>query len=194
MMSTILFRIFLLWPIFYFIYLLVLDQLGVDPAKSLAHQTGQVVFYYIMLNLLIGIVISFRFKFLKWLSVVIKNRRYLGVLSFLILISHVLFYFIFEGFEKKALQQLYTKTYLIFAVLAFIILLVLTLTSNNYSVKKLGMRNWKKIHKGVYIAFVFFGIHILLIEKADILKYGVLLFIMSILQIVRFFQVNKKGS
>lgn len=169
------FRIFLFWPIAYWFYLIFWGNLGADPAKSLNHKAGEIVLYYIILNLVIGLLIDFKFRFPKYLRFFLQNRRFLGLLSFFILIFHVFLYFAMESFEFKAVEQIYTKTYLIFATLAFLIMGVLAVTSNDYSVKKLSMKKWKRLHRTVYLASLFFSIHILLIEKADLFKYGLIL-------------------
>ncbi|MBC7420089.1 MAG: ferric reductase-like transmembrane domain-containing protein [Bdellovibrio sp.] len=187
-----LFRVLLLLPVTYWIYLIFWGDLGADPAKNLNHLTGPMALYYIILNLAIGILISFSFKFPKFLRFLLTNRRFLGVLSFIFLIFHVTLYFLMEGFEKIAFVQLVTKTYLILGLLAWLILLVLAVTSNDYSVRKLGGKRWKLLHRSVYLASAFLTVHILLIEKADLLKYGIIL---SSLWVLQFFRVirNRKN-
>lgn len=184
-----LFRVITLLPIVYWLYLVFGGDLGADPAKSLNHKTGEIALYYIILNLLVGVLISFRFKWPTNLRFVLLNRRWLGVLSFLILVAHVVFYFFMESFEFQAVEQLYTKNYLIAASLAFLMLLVLAATSNDFSVRKIGAKNWKRMHRIVYVASFFFSMHILLIEKADLKKYGVILGSLWIFQLGRLIYV-----
>lgn len=181
-----LFRFILLWPIVYWIYLIFFGDLGADPAKGLNHKAGEIVLYYILLNLAIGVLIDFKVRFPKYTRFLLLNRRYLGVLSFVVLLFHVFLYFAMESFEFKAVEQIYTKTYLIFASLAFIILTTLAVTSNDYSVKKLSMRKWKMLHRTVYLASLFFSIHIMLIEKTDLVKYGIILGCLWLVQFTRF--------
>lgn len=187
-----LFRILLLCPAAYWIYLIFFGQLGADPAKSLNHASGEMALYYIISNLLIGILISFKVRFSTRLRFLLLNRRYLGVISFLILVFHVFLYFTMESFEFKAIEQLYTKVYLIFASLAFFILLVLALTSNDYSVRKLSIKKWKRLHRSIYLASAFFSVHILLIEKADLVKFGIILGLLWMTQGVRFLYLLAK--
>lgn len=179
------FRFVLLLPAFYWVFLIFFSDLGVDPAKSLNHKAGEVALYYILLNLLIGVLIGFKIKFPMSLRFFLLNRRYLGVLSFLILIFHVFLYFAMESFEAKAIEQLLTKNYLICGSLAFLILAALAVTSNDYSVKKMKIKVWKRLHRFVYLASFFFSVHILLIEKADLFKYGILLGTLWALQLSR---------
>jgi sulfoxide reductase heme-binding subunit YedZ len=172
-------------PCFYWVYLIFFSDLGADPAKSLNHKTGEIALYYILLNLLIGVLISFKLKFPAWSRFLLLSRRYLGVLSFLILICHVFLYFAMESFTAKAVEQIYTKNYLIAGGLAFTILAVLAITSNDFSVRKLKMKNWKRVHRAVYVASFFFSAHVLLIEKADLVKYGAIVASLWTIQTVR---------
>lgn len=181
-----LFRVFTLLPIAYWLYLIIAGDLGADPAKSLNHKSGEIVLYYIMLNLLVGVLISFRFRWPILLRFLLMNRRWLGVLSFLILMVHVVFYFFMEAFEIQAIEQLYTKNYLMAASFAFVMLLLMALTSNDFSVRKIGARRWKNLHRIVYLASFFFTMHILLIEKTDLQKYGLILGGLWIVQTARF--------
>lgn len=166
-------------------YLILLTDLGADPAKNLNHKAGEVALYYVLLNLLIGILIGFKVKFPIKLRFLLLQRRYLGVLSFFILVFHVFLYFAMESFEPKAIEQLLTKDYLIFGGLAFFILLIMALTSNDFSVRKLTNRIWKRLHRFVYLASFFFMAHILLIEKTDLIKYGILFAMLWLLQAAR---------
>ncbi len=186
------FRVLLLLPAAYWIYLIFFGDLGADPAKNLNHRTGEIALYYIMLNLLVGILISFKVKFPAYLRFILTNRRFLGVLTFTILFFHVGLYFAMEGFEKTAFVQLVTKTYLILALIAWLILLVLAVTSNDFSVRKMGGKRWKLLHRTVYVASLFFSLHILLIEKTDLIKYGIILGTLWVLQTVRVI-MNRKN-
>jgi methionine sulfoxide reductase heme-binding subunit len=187
-MASKLLRVILFLPLVYWMYLIFFGSLGADPAKSLNHKTGEMALYYIILNLLLGILISFRVPFLKHLRFLVINRRFLGVLSFFILLFHFGLYLVMESFEFKAFEQMYTKLYLIFASIALIILFVLAIISNDMAVKKLGGKRWKLLHRSVYVASLFFSMHIMLIEKADLIKYGIILgslWLMQSLRVIR---------
>ncbi|PIS11851.1 MAG: hypothetical protein COT73_01715 [Bdellovibrio sp. CG10_big_fil_rev_8_21_14_0_10_47_8] len=187
-----LFRILLLVPAGYWVYLIGSGSIGVDPAKTLNHKTGEIALYYILFNLLLGILISFSFRFPVFLRFLLMQRRFVGVLSFVFLIFHIFLYLTMEGFETKAWTQLVTKTYLIFGLGAWIILFALAVTSNDFSVRRLGVKRWKRFHRLVYIASALFTAHILSIEKTDLIKYGSLLLSLWGLQIIRVLWVWRK--
>lgn len=196
MLSNI-FRILLLVPGFYWGYLILFSDLGADPAKNLNHKAGEVALYYILFNLLVGVLIGFRVKLPVNLRFLLTNRRYLGILSGLILVIHIFMYFAMESFEPQAVEQIFSKTYLTFGSLAFLIIFALAITSNDFSVRKLKIKVWKRLHRFIYLASLLFSIHILLIEKTDLVKYGILLGGLWVLQTIRFvfsFLPKKDGA
>ncbi len=170
-----LFRLALLLPLFFWVYQIFFGNLGAEPTKELNHQTGFISLIYLSLNLWIGILWSFWKKLpANWRSL-LGERRFLGVLTYFILIGHVFFYLALEAFEFKALQQIVEKTYLIFGGFAFLGMTILAFTSNNFSVKKLGGKRWKLLHRMVYFVTVLVSVHVFLIEKADLPLFAMIL-------------------
>ena len=184
------FRACLFAPAIYWIYLISVGNLGADPAKNLNHKTGSMALYFLLVNLLIGIALSFAKNLsLKWpgfLRVLLQERRWLGVITFMYLMFHLGLYGAMEGFEYKGFVQMYTKTYLILGSLAWLTMLALAVTSNNYSVRSLGGKRWKGLHRLVYLGCAFATAHVLLIEKTDLIKFGLLTSGIWLLQISRF--------
>lgn len=177
-------------PFFYWLYLMFLTDLGGDPAKKLNHKTGEMAFYFLLANLAIGVLIALKIKMPSPLRFLYQNRRFLGIITFFYLVMHLSFYLAMEGFEFKAIEQMYTKLYLIFATSAWILFLILTLTSNDFSVKKLTLKKWKLLHKVVYVGFALVAAHVLLIEKTDLIKYGLLVGGVVLIQSFRFYKTK----
>lgn len=197
-MSNKLFRTCLFLPIFYWTYLIFFGSLGADPAKFLNHKTGTMALYFLLANLAIGILLSLSktipFKWPSLLRFLLQERRWLGVFTFVFLVFHLGLYWAMEGFEAKGFVQMYTKTYLILGSLAWILMFILAITSNNYSVKKLGGKKWKWVHRCVYVASALVTAHILLIEKTDLIKYGILTGLIWLSQLIRIFFVKRKST
>lgn len=83
----------------------------------------------------------------------------------------------------KAIVYLVKPAIIPASFLALPILASLTLTSNNYSIKKLGFQKWKNLHKKVYLAEFAAFIHIMLMGNK---LYAVILFVpVFILQFIR---------
>lgn len=179
------FKILLTTPFLYWMYLIFLSDLGADPAKRMNHKTGEMAYYYLMANLMIGVLIAVKIKLPTYLRFIYQNRRFLGVISFFFLMMHLSFYFAMESFEFKAFEQMYTKLYLILGSTAWIIFFTLAVTSNDFSVRHLGQKKWKWIHRLNYLGFFIASVHILNIEKTDLIKYSLLLLSMLVIQTYR---------
>ena len=89
-----------------------------------------------------------------------RHRRILGVASFVYAFFHAFLYI-----EKKG-TSFFTKwvfhPVLLPGFIALIILLLLALTSNQFSIKKMGFVAWKKLHCYVYLAQFLVVLHLTL--------------------------------
>lgn len=111
----------------------------------------------------------------NWTRWLLQRRRYFGVAVFAYAVPHLWAYVVkigtFAGVLTEALEPgMWTGW------LAFLIFLPLAMSSNNTSVRKLGVK-WKKLHKLVYLAAVFTFIHWLLVAfnpLAGMIHAGVL--------------------
>lgn len=89
----------------------------------------------------------------KWL---LQNRRQIGLLSFFLTAIHG-----YPYIHKRNLDVGDTMTYLIYiqGVWAFVVLLIMAATSNNWSIQKL-KQNWKHLHKLTYTLIFMLAWHI----------------------------------
>jgi methionine sulfoxide reductase heme-binding subunit len=89
----------------------------------------------------------------KWL---LKNRRLIGILSFLLALGH--------GYllvKKRDFDFFDPSTFLVYVqgVSTFIIFALLAITSNDWSVKRL-KKNWKRLHSLTYLAMFLLTWHV----------------------------------
>ena len=86
----------------------------------------------------------------------LKYRRQLGILAFLLTLAHAVLFVTKRNFDFFDI-----RTYEIYfqGVTTFIIFIILTLTSNDWSVKKL-KKNWKTLHQLTYCAMFLLAWHI----------------------------------
>jgi sulfoxide reductase heme-binding subunit YedZ len=166
------YRAMLLLPLLWWGYEISTGQYGADPAKTYNHATGDFALYYLLGNLFLGTLVGFGIRFPAWLRFLLLGRRFLGVVTFVFLGFHVFLYLAMEGFALQGFTQILTKLYLIFAFAAWLILFFLALTSNDFSLRLLGFRRWKFLHRFVHLAALFAMGHVLLIEKIDTVKFG----------------------
>lgn len=182
-------RLLILSPILYWILKILDGSLGADPAKELNHKTGFMALVFLLINLWIGCLLWLyskrSWKMPAWLRLANQQRRFLGITNFIYLCFHLFLYLVMEGFEKKAYLQIFEKTYLIFGILAYVGMLVLAFTSNDFSLKKLGGKKWKRLHRLVYVIFALVLVHTFNIEKADLVLYAQMTFPMQLALLTR---------
>ncbi|MEH2061909.1 MAG: ferric reductase-like transmembrane domain-containing protein [Nostoc sp.] len=89
----------------------------------------------------------------QWL---LKRRRVIGLIAFFLALGHG-----FLMVQKRNFDFFDIKTFWIYiqGVSTFIIFTLLSITSNNWSIKKL-KKNWKQLHKLTYVAMVVLIWHI----------------------------------
>ncbi len=160
----------LIIPYFKFLYLAILIvSLGFGSYFELTQGPYFQFFYEIGKNfgraaiLLLGFVvlpgILGRFGIeIRITRIITIFRRQLGILVFILSFSH---YHLVRGLGRLtglSPISLPWPTFEYFGFLAFILLLFMFLTSNNWSVKKLG-RLWKKLHRIVYVVLWLLVLH-----------------------------------
>lgn len=178
-------RIALVVPFFYWLYLGFTGGLGAQPIITVNRQTGYVVLSLIVLNLWLGVFIRRKWLGPRWVRWIFSERRALGIAAGIYVVLHFCSYLGKEAFEPKAFAQIATKLYLTLGFTAFVAVLVMTLTSNDFSVKKLGFKKWKRLHRVIHIASLFILGHIFLIEKGNLPLMAALTFPLMPFQLYR---------
>lgn len=79
----------------------------------------------------------------------LRQRRYLGVAGFLYMLAHAAVWMVGVGLERVI--QSTTRLDVLIGWLSLILLTPLALTSNDFSVRKLGPR-WKTVQQWIYVA------------------------------------------
>lgn len=97
----------------------------------------------------------------------IRNRRAIGVAAFIYGCLHLLFYLASLGSVGAIWAQL-GWSYVWLGWLAFVLLIPLVLTSTNGAMRRLG-RNWKRLHRLVYLAAAATYLHWVAIYGGSIL-------------------------
>jgi len=97
----------------------------------------------------------------RWAIWLLRNRRYFGVATFAYAVPHLLAYlWKLASVEKIVAQGMEPGMWT--GWLALAIFLALAITSNNFSVRKLG-RRWKVLHRLVYFAAILTFAHWILL-------------------------------
>lgn len=128
--------------------------LGVDPIRDIEHRLGRTALYFLIGSLTITPVRKlFRIN-------ATHLRRALGLLAFSYAVLHLLAWVVFDMglLWLQMLKDVVKRPYLIFGMTAFVILVILAVTSNRYSIRRLG-RRWGRLHKLVYAAAILACLH-----------------------------------
>ena len=100
---------------------------------------------------------------------VVKLRRMVGLFAFFYGTLHLLTWVVLDKFFDFAwmYEDVLERPFITIGMLTWSILFVLALTSNQYSIRRLG-RRWQKLHYLAYAAGVGAVIHFWWLVKADI--------------------------
>lgn len=144
---------------FWLLWLALSGGLGVDPAKAMEHALGERALQLLILGLAIT-------PLRKHLGInLIKFRRAIGVTAFFYVFLHLLVWLVLD---VQLLDQIWAdilkRPYITIGMVGFVLLLPLAVTSNNWSVRRLGPK-WRKLHKLTYLACLLGGLHFVMLAK-----------------------------
>ena len=133
------------------------NTLGPDPTANIELTTG----YNTLLLLIVSLAITPLRRLWARLSWLIKFRRLLGLFAFFYGTVHMLAYVaLYAGFNVNAMiDDIEKRRFITMGAAAWLLLLPLAATSTNWSIRKLGGKNWNRLHKLVYAAAVCGVIH-----------------------------------
>jgi len=155
-------------PPLYWLYLAWIFALGPDPGKALVDNLGQGGLVLLLLTL----AMTPLQRLTRWNGWILV-RRQLGLWCFTYICLHLCAYLVFIlGLDWTQLGvELRKRPYIIVGTLGFLGLLPLALTSNKYSMRKLGS-GWKKLHRLVYLILALGLLHMLWVVRSDIERWS----------------------
>lgn len=166
-----------LLPFLFLLQSLLTGQLGPNPIDTLTDQTGTLAIRMLLISLMLTP--------LRWLlkdTWPIRFRRMIGLFAFFYATLHVATYFVLDQqFDIGAVwSDLSERPYIVAGTIAFLIMVPLAITSNNYMVRRLG-RRWMSLHRAVYIAGLAVVVHYVWLAKGDLIEPIVYLLLLLIL-------------
>lgn len=140
----------------------VAGQLGADPVKAIEHQLG----LWALQLLIAGLAISplRRFAGINLL----RFRRAIGLSAFFYVVLHLLTWLVLDMglLWGQALTDIVKRPYITVGMAALLLLTPLALTSNDWSLRKLGGAGWRNLHRLVYPAVILGAVHYLWLVKS----------------------------
>ncbi|MBU2866533.1 protein-methionine-sulfoxide reductase heme-binding subunit MsrQ [Pacificibacter marinus] len=145
-------------PVFMFFSALN-GNLGVDPVKSLEHEMGE-----LGLQILIAVLAISPLRRFTGISL-IKFRRALGLIGFFYIFLHLLVWLVLDvQIVDQIVKDILKRPYITIGMAAFVLMIPLAITSNNWSLRKLGPK-WRSLHKLTYPAVILGGVHFVWLVK-----------------------------
>lgn len=150
-------------------------NLGANPVEFFLRTTGVLTLIFLLLTLA---VTPLR-KIFGW-NELIKLRRMIGLYSFFYVCLHLVTYSVFDkSLSFSAIvTDVWQRPFIAIGMISFLMLVPLAVTSTNAMIKRLGGKNWQKLHRLTYLAAIGGVIHYWLIVKSDIfypLLFGLVL-------------------
>lgn len=175
--------VFCLGPILplYWLYQAWTFALGPDPGKVLVDRLGLAALAILLITLAMTPLQRLS-GWGGWIAV----RRQLGLWCFAYVVLHLSAYAVFVlGLDAgQLLIDLRKRPYIFVGALAFVGLLALAVTSNRWSIRKLG-RRWKTLHRLVYLVLALVLLHMLWVVRADIEEWLIYAAIGAFLMVLR---------
>ncbi len=149
-----------LLPVPWLLYQAQTGALGPDPVKALEHELGQIALQL----LIIGLTIT---PLRRYLGLnLLKFRRAFGLLAFIYVVLHLTVWVTLDMslLWAQMWADILKRPYITIGMAGFVLLVPLAVTSNNWSVRKLGA-TWRRLHKLVYLAVILGGLHFFMVVK-----------------------------
>ena len=169
------------------IYTLVIPvfagTLGANPLEALLHRSGEIAIWTL------GAVLSLTplrvlFPGSQIVAALNRHRRAIGVSACVYGLLHFTAHVLYEG-GWEGLQRSLSKPFIWYGLVGLSILVILAATSNQFSIRKLGGRNWKGLHRLAYIAAALLIYHQAIAGKGHWQIARWLLFPLAALQVAR---------
>ena len=148
--------------------------LGAEPITELEHRYGELA-----INLLVaGLAVTplRRFTGLN----LMPFRRAIGVLCFFFVLAHLMVWAVLDvQTPARVWADIVERPYVTIGMAGFLLLLPLGLTSNNWSLRRMGPLAWRRLHRLIYPAAVLGALHYVWLAKG--FQFEPLLYMAAIL-------------
>ncbi|MBD8554766.1 protein-methionine-sulfoxide reductase heme-binding subunit MsrQ [Rhizobium sp. CFBP 8762] len=151
-----------LLPAMWVFYMAFSNQLGGNPVRTLEHTLGIWALRFIIIGLMVTPL-----RKLAGINL-LRFRRAFGLIAFYYAALHFSVYAVLDqGLAMdRIINDIIKRPYIIAGMVAFVILIALAMTSNSFSIKKLGGKGWSRLHKLVYLAAASAALHFVLSVKS----------------------------
>ena len=146
-------------------------------------------------TLIFALAITPTYKLTGW-TPIMSLRRMLGLWAFAYGALHLGFYLLMELDFSLALlwKEAMKRNFILFGLLAFLAMLPLAATSTRSAIRRIGGRNWQRLHRLAYLAGIAAVVHFILRVKGFQLEPWVYLGLLLVLLSLRFMPNRKRAT
>jgi len=140
------------------------NDLTANPLDYITDQTGT----WALALLVISLSVTPIRRLTGW-NPIIKLRRMLGLFAFFYALLHLLTWVVLLNFFdlNEMVKDVFKRPFITIGMATFLILLALAVTSNQFSIRRLG-RRWQRLHQLAYAAAIGAVIHFWWLVKEDV--------------------------
>ncbi len=163
-------------------------RLGANPVEFFLRTTGVLTLLFLLFTLSITPIRKI-FGWNHW----IKFRRMLGLYAFFYGCLHLITYFVFDrGVDPMGtVNDVIQRPFIAIGMTSFFLMVPLAITSTNGMVKRIGGKNWQRLHRLTYVAAIGGVIHFWMIVKSDIFYPALFGFALAVLLGYRIYASQK---
>jgi len=141
---------------------------GDEPVEFVQRWTGSWTF-----NLLLATLCISPLRGLTQLHWLLRLRRMLGLFTFFYASLHFLSFIGFDhGFSLDEIaKDVLKRPFVLVGFAAFLLLVPLAATSNQWAIRRLGGRKWQELHRNIYLIGILASIHYFWLSKFSALLW-----------------------
>ena len=167
--------------------------LGANPIEVITHSTGDWTLRLVLITLAVTPLRRLTGQY--WL---IGIRRMVGLFAFFYGTLHFTTYIWLDKFfdVHEMVKDIAKRPFITIGFSAFVLMIPLAATSTTWSIRRLGGKNWQRLHRLIYLTGILGVIHYIWLVKADKrkpLEYGAVLFVLLLYRLgVWLYEKRKK--
>src|SRR5258708_22381279 len=157
--------------------------LGANPIEVITHSTGDWTLRLVLVTLAVTPLRRLTGQY--WL---IGIRRLVGLVAFFYAALHFTTYIWLDKFfdVHEMVKDIAKRPFITIGFSAFVLMIPLAATSTAWSIRRLGGKNWQRLHRLIYLTGILAVVHYTWLVKADLRKpigYGVVLGILLLYRV-----------
>ncbi len=151
-------------PALWLLYRTLFIGLGARPVTEAIHRMGDWTIYF----LLITLAVTPARRLFEW-GKLIQTRRILGIAALTYILTHLTLYVIDQHFDLIfVVNEIVKRIYLTIGITAIFGLIALGVTSTDGMIRRMGGKNWNRLHALIYPIVALGLLHYFMQSKANV--------------------------